>query len=392
MLLIIGNETGRLPNITKIAWHAQLKLAVAANRAALAMALSSSRRNVVLFDEDELDIGLIETLEQHASEPHLRILVLCRHQAPQQYTQRMCSDLKKRIQWLPANTDMNVLADRIRDLRNAMLMIQREELIHAVEANEFLIQYQPKVRWVADESRWQTAEVEALIRWRHPAYGLIGPRHFLPEAEEFGLMGDITDLVLRATLNQLTTWESNGLPLDGSVNVSAKLLETDTAMPARMQAIVKEFEMQPERITFEVPATDVLSAACQAAIDNLRDLGFRIALEGFGSVPDSAQIFGSVQFDELKIHASLLIDSSHNETLAASLANITRMAKKLGIEICAQGVENTEVFDLIANIHCDKLQGYLVSEAVMPEIIQHQYANGAAQNEAVPDATLAYLM
>ncbi|MEL7536972.1 MAG: EAL domain-containing protein [Pseudomonadota bacterium] len=389
MLLIIGNETGRLPNIAHIASHAQLKLAVAANRSALATALSTSRRNVVLFDEDELDASLVGTLAVHASEPNLRILVLCRKQAPQQYTLQMFAKLNKRVQWLPANTNLDALADRIRDYRNAMLMIQREELVAAVREQQFLIQYQPKVRWVSGEDRWQTSEVEALIRWRHPAYGLIGPRFFLPEAEEFGLMGDITELVLRATLKQLSSWQKTGLDLGGSVNLSPTLLSSDADLAVTFSNIVGEFELPTDRIMFELPASEVMPADRRAAIQNLREAGFKVALEDFGAMDESREVFGAVEFDEIKIHASVLMDEARNETANQSLAALTKMAHNLGIDVCAQGVESEEVFEVLGQIHCDKLQGYLVSEAVMPEIIQHQYATAGGDGEEV---TYAYLM
>ena len=392
MLLIIGNETGRLPNIARIAAHAQLKIAVAANRSALATALSTSRRNVVLFDEHELDEGLVDILAEHSDEPNLRILVLCHKQAPQQYTQRMVQRLKKRVQWLPASTDLDALADRIRDYRNAMLMIHREELVDAVREQQFLIQYQPKVRWDAEGDRWETSEVEALIRWRHPAYGLIGPRFFLPEAEEFGLMGDISELVLRTTLRQLSRWASSGLELGGSINLSPKQLSDEADLALRYQKIVAEFAMAPERIIFELPAAEVMAPERRAAIQNIREAGFKVSLENFGAVSDAREVFGAVEFDEIKIHASMLVSPAPDDRVIQSFAALTNMAKNLGIDVCAQGVESEEMFACVGRIHCDKLQGYLVSEAVMPEIIQHHYAGDGSDQTDVPDASYAYLI
>ena len=392
MLLIIGNETGRLPNIAQIAAHAQLKIAVAANRSSLATALSTSRRNVVLFDENELDASLVEILAEHADEPNLKILVLCHKQAPQQYTQLMAKKLRKRVQWLPANTDFEALADRIRDYRNAMLMIQREELVAAVRNQEFLMQYQPKVRWDAAADRWETSEVEALIRWRHPAYGLIGPRYFLPEAEEFGLMGEISELVLRTTLSQLSRWESSGLVLGGSINLSPRQLTDEADLAVRYRGIVEEFDIPPTRIIFELPASDVLPPERRAAIQNLRESGFRVSLENFGAVADSREVFGAVDFDEIKIHAAVLVTAAPDDKVTLALAALTNMAKNLGIDVCAQGVESEEMFACIDRIHCDKLQGYLVSEAVMPEIIQHHYDNDGSGDSGIPDASYAYLI
>ena len=392
MLLIIGNETGRLPNVAHLASHAQLKIAVAANRSALATALSTSRRNVVLFDEDELDAGLVTILAEHVGEAHLNVLVLCRKKTPQNYTRTMVEPIAKRVQWLATDVDHDELADRIRDLRNAMLIIEKSELVTAVRDNEFMIQYQPKVRWDAATDSWETAEVEALIRWRHPSYGLIGPRYFLPEAEEFGLMDEISELVLRATLTQLTKWESTGLVLGGSVNLSAKQLGENAELATRYSAIVNDYDMPTSRIVFELPATDVMAPERRAAIQNLREAGFRVALENFGAVADSREVFGAIEFDEMKIHATMFDTRTHDDRITKSLGALTHMAKNLGIEVCAQGVEDAEMFAFLESIHCDKLQGYLVSEAVMPEIVQHHYGGDGGEGDPVPDASFAYLI
>ena len=101
--------------------------------------------------------------------------------------------------------------------------MSRADLERAFEQFEFIVRYQPKVeRGQGDD--WQTREAEALIRWQHPQLGLLGPMEFLPEVEAFGLMGRLTELVLRKSAAQLAAWRERGLKLTACVNLASSLL------------------------------------------------------------------------------------------------------------------------------------------------------------------------
>jgi len=115
----------------------------------------------------------------------------------------------------------------------------------------------------------------------------------------------------------------------------------------------------------------------------LREKGFRISLDDFGAVVSSLGTFEQLPFDEIKIHASLLARARRNPVTMQVLAAVTGLAHKLGISVCAEGVEDEETFEFLKTIKCDKMQGLLISEAVMPDIIRRVYSAKSGHVEDV---------
>jgi EAL domain-containing protein (putative c-di-GMP-specific phosphodiesterase class I) len=110
----------------------------------------------------------------------------------------------------------------------------------------------------------------------------------------------------------------------------------------------------------------------------LRRQGFRISLDDFGAAASSLKAFGSLEFDEIKIDATMLAHARANEMSRKALAAITGLAHSSGITVCAEGVEDEETLAFLREIRCDKMQGFLISAAVMPEIIRSCYPAVAA--------------
>lgn len=390
MLLIVGKHTDRLPNISMVASRTQLQLMVAGRATSLASALAKSRRNVVLLDEADVSEELCDALSGHSEEPNLKLLVLCHAIRPTSATRTLLKRFD-RVLWLTPETHHEALVDIVQKLRDEMLKVTKEELRSALTNDEFVIQYQPKVAWLADENRWQTSEAEALIRWQHPQHGLLGPRHFLPEAEQFGFMEQLSEKVLITTLNQLKRWETDGLVLAGCVNLSPMMLDL-TSLAKSYRQIALEHKVDCARIIFEVPTGGVLQRGVERArvIRKLREAGFRVSLDDFGAEGNSMKAFELLEFDEIKIHASVLKDGCNDAKTLHSLAALTGLARNLDISVCAEGVETAEMFEFLQEIHCDKMQGYLVSEAVMPDIIQRHY--GGEEAGLISSSGFAHLM
>lgn len=391
MLLIIGKNTDRLHNIHNVATRTQLQLQVAGNVAAMQAALSKSRRNIVVLDERDLDEDMGDTLRRFADEAHLRVLVVYSGGEPTP-SAKMNIHEPVQAEWLPENSAYEELATRVQCFRDEMLRVRKEELLDAFKNDEFVIQYQPKVAWLADELRWQTTEAEALIRWRHPKYGLLGPRHFLPEAEQYGFMEQISELVLTKTLAQINAWDASGLKLNGCVNLSPSMLDL-TGLATTYTQLALQYKVDCSRIIFELPANGILQRAKARAsvLNKMRASGFRISLDDFGASSNCMQAFEVLEFDEIKIHASVLKDGCNDAKTLHSLAALTGLAKNLGIAVCAEGVETEEMFEFLQEIHCNRMQGYLVSEAVMPEIIQSYYGE-STRSIAVGENAFAHLM
>ncbi len=285
------------------------------------------------------------------------------------------------LEWIGTEFDFDTLAAAARRARRHMLRVSCEDLERAFDENEFVVQYQPKVER-STARRWVTREAEALIRWQHPDHGLIGPLEFLPEIEEFGLMPTLTEYVLVKTARQLAEWDKDGLELNGCINLASSLL-IDTSIGDRYAGIVRSAGIDSERFTFEVVEQDLAhpEAPHIQALLGLRAQGFRLSLDDFRVAATSLATFEKLPFDEIKLHASA-IRSARNDTVALHvLAAVAGLAHNLGMAVCAEGVEDQQTFDFLQMIECDKMQGFLVSEAVLPEIIQRSYSAREANVE-----------
>jgi EAL domain-containing protein (putative c-di-GMP-specific phosphodiesterase class I) len=115
------------------------------------------------------------------------------------------------------------------------------------------------------------------------------------------------------------------------------------------------------------------SAPHLMVLKELRERGFRISLDDFGAAISSLGTFEQLPFDEIKIHASALKRAQENPVALKVLAAVTGLAHNLGVSVCAEGVEDQATFEFLKTIECDKMQGYLISEAVMPDIIRKVY-------------------
>ncbi len=390
MLLITGKHSDRLPNVTMVATRNHLPLSVANRASALENSLTKNRRNVVILDEGDIDDEMAGVLASFATEPNLKLLVMTTSARPAAATKHRLKLLESVI-WLTPEIRFEALSALVGKLRDEMLEVTHVELEQAFTERELRVRYQPKVVWSGDENRWNTAEVEALVRWRHPEHGLLGPRHFLPEIEQFGYMERLTDYVLGTSVEQLKAWEETGLKLNGCINLAPSLLDI-TGLARRYREMLMDEGMPCERFCFELPTSGILHRGKERAkvVAKLREAGFKIAIDDFGADGQAMQIFEVLEFDELKIHASLLSEGAKDPETLKSLSALTGLARNLDISICAEGVETEEMFDLVQTIHCDKMQGYLVSEAVMPDIIQHHHqAQAGAINE---ESGVAHLM
>ena len=278
------------------------------------------------------------------------------------------------IEWIGARFDFDRLSASARRCRRRLLRVSRQELADALERQEIVLRYQPKVERNAGHE-WLTREAEALIRWHHPEHGLIGPLEFLPEAEAFGLTGELSEYVLREAARQQVSWRDQGIHLNSCVNLASSQLNVE-GLADRYRAIVTEAGLEPPNFTFEVIEQDLSnpSAPHIATIKSLRNHGFRICLDDFRVAASSLSTFEHLPFDEIKIHAAALRKARTDPVSMSVLAAVTGLAHNLGMSVCAEGVEDQETFQFLRTIECDKMQGFLISEAVLPNIIRRVYS------------------
>jgi EAL domain-containing protein (putative c-di-GMP-specific phosphodiesterase class I) len=199
-------------------------------------------------------------------------------------------------------------------------------------------------------------------------------------------MGKLSEYVLRDAARQLLAWQDTGIHLNSCINLASSQLG-DPMLAENYAAIVKKFGLKCSRFTFEVVEQDLADqdAPHVQMLRSLRKKGFRICLDDFRAASSSLGTFEKMPFDEIKIHASALHRAQKDRIALTVLAAVTGLAHNLGMSVCAEGVEDRETFEFLKTIECDKMQGFLISEAVIPSIIRRVYS----AKDAGPDEEVA---
>lgn len=375
-MLLIASESMRGDRAVKdVVREMSLTPSYFSSPARLADLMTGTPRRIVLVAEADIRDDVARTLEAARERSPFGLVLATDRSALRSASRNDIADRLAElanVEWIGRDFDFERLAASARRVRRRLLKVSRQDLERAFENFEFTLRYQPKVE--RHESEWITREAESLVRWRHPEHGLVGPLEFLPEVEAFDLMGRLTEFVLRKTAAQLVTWHNSGLKLNACVNLASSQL-TDPELGNRFAAIISEFGVTCDRFTFEVVEEDLADsdAPHRRAIDNLRAHGFRLCLDDFRVAAASLATFEKLPFDEIKIHASALAGAKDDAVSMTVLAAVTGLAHNLGMSVCAEGVEDRETFRFLKTIECDKMQGFLISEAVMPHILKRVY-------------------
>jgi EAL domain-containing protein (putative c-di-GMP-specific phosphodiesterase class I)/FixJ family two-component response regulator len=233
-----------------------------------------------------------------------------------------------------------------------------ERLAQAIQAGELVNHYQPKV----SVSTGAVVGVETLVRWRHPEDGLVYPDQFIGLAEAHGLIDALTQVVLAQALRDSTTWAREGLALKVAVNVSMDNLHA-LEFPERITAVAAAAEVKPQSIVLEVTESQLMKdlRAPLEILTRLRLRRFKLSIDDFGTGHSSLAQLRDVPFDELKIDQGFVHGAHHNETLRAIFFASLGLAKELGMEVVAEGVEDAEDWDFLQKSGCDLAQGYFIA-------------------------------
>ena len=378
MLMILNEALGKTRTIATVARELSLNLGSFNDAASLTAVARTKTRRLVLLTEADLQPDLIAVLKAHCDDS-LSIL-MCADEKALRSSERASSiaELENvaKVRWVTPGYDVATLLDAARTCRRDMLRLSKDELERALAKGEFLIQYQPKVERSTGND-WLTREAEALLRWKHSQHGILGPLEFLPELEAFDLMGPVSEFVLRETAQQLLTWEQRDLELNACINLAPSSLSDETLADSYAD-IVNEYGLDCSRFTFELAEHDVRTSDAPhlRVLQSLRDKGFRVSLDDYGVAAASLSAFERLPFDEIKIHASALKRAKASPVAQQVLAAVTGLAHNLGISVCAEGVEDETTFEFLKTIECDKMQGFVISEAVMPDIVRRCYNTG----------------
>ncbi len=257
---------------------------------------------------------------------------------------------------------------------------QENALRQALDRNEFVLYYQPKM----ELSGARITGVEALIRWNRPGYGFVAPLEFISVLEQTGLINRVGAWVIHSACKQIADWRHSGVgEIPVSVNVSGRQfsqgnLNRDVIRATQENGIepeLLEFELQTERalrensidsdmLELELTESSLMTHA-KKTIDTLRRLkaiGIRISIDDFGTGYSSLAYLKRFPVDVLKIDRSFIMDVTTNPADAAITTAIISMAHSLDVKVVAEGVETVEQFDFLRVRGCDEIQGYYLAQ------------------------------
>ncbi len=255
--------------------------------------------------------------------------------------------------------------------------IEIESDLHdALKNDEFSVLYQPKL----DVKTNSIHSVEALLRWHHPEKGQIPNDKFIAIAESNGFIEDISDIVVQKSLQQLRQWRNEGwTDLRLSINISAMQLRRKE-LALSILAALKKAQIPTHVIELEITETSIIESTDDACkiLNDLRDAGVRIAMDDFGVGHTSMALLADLPLDGVKIDQSFVKDIVTNKRNKTLVEFVIGLAHSLDLKVVAEGVESQGELELLSQLGCDEIQGYLISRAIDGEALSallRQYNN-----------------
>jgi diguanylate cyclase (GGDEF)-like protein/PAS domain S-box-containing protein len=256
------------------------------------------------------------------------------------------------------------------DMSDNTLELLRIEtgLVRALEHNELLLYYQPKI----EVQHGRVSGAEALVRWQHPERGLLLPGEFIPIAEKTGLIGQLGEWVLECACAQAQSWQSNGLPpIRISINVTA--VEFTRSLPERIAAALERHKLSGAWLELEITEGMLMHSTDQliAIMEKIGQLGVTISLDDFGTGYSSLSYLKRFPINTLKIDRAFTVgipDDSNDCAIASAIISIGNQLKH---KVIAEGVENREQLAFLKESGCNEMQGWLFSPAIPAEDFEY---------------------
>jgi diguanylate cyclase (GGDEF)-like protein/PAS domain S-box-containing protein len=241
------------------------------------------------------------------------------------------------------------------------------ELRRAIAEHELVLHYQPKL----DLRSKLIDRVEALVRWQHPRDGLMLPGHFIPLAEQTGLIKPLTLYVLDSALAQCRDWLDAGRSIGISVNISPRNLN-DPDFPQEVEALLRRHQVPADNLLLEVTERGIIAdpARAESTLRRLSELGVRIALDDFGAGHSSLAFLARLPLDQIKIDRSFVTDLVADSGDDVIVRSIISLGHELGLEVVGEGVETAEVQTRLEEYGCDLVQGFQLTRALPPEELE----------------------
>ncbi len=235
----------------------------------------------------------------------------------------------------------------------AQLELQND-LRRALDNQELELYYQPKI----DGHSGQVTGVEALMRWHHPTRGLIMPGVFIPVAERFGLISRMGDWVIEESCQQIAAWRKKGMRMRVAINVSAHQLRQEGLLQ-RLREAMQRHQVEPAQLTLEIIESVLMEDSAVQTFSGLASLGVGLSIDDFGIGYCNFALLRKMPVKQLKVDRSLFTDIQESADARSVVVAIVRMAHALNLRVVAEGVETEAQRNLLLQLECDELQGYL---------------------------------
>lgn len=266
------------------------------------------------------------------------------------------------------------------------------DIRRAIENDELTVLFQPKVNLLAEQGA-RLDGVEALVRWQRPGYGMIPPDVFLPVVQAENLMVEVTETVIDKAISAAKSWRTQDLDITVSINLDGALFN-DLSLPDRIHAKAFKMQVPTKNLTMEVTESAAMSdpAATMDILTRLRVKGFNVSMDDFGTGYSSLVQLYRLPFNELKIDKSFVMDIGNNKEADIIVETLSYLGRKLGLKICAEGIETQAMLEFVKNCGCHLGQGYLFSKPVEEALIANlagrylppQEGKASVDNVAMP--------
>ncbi|MFQ5720242.1 MAG: EAL domain-containing protein [Acidobacteriota bacterium] len=235
------------------------------------------------------------------------------------------------------------------------------ELKEAIELNNFLLCYQPKL-FCSDD---RPAGMEALVRWQHPRHGLLPPDEFIGLAENTGLIRPLTYWVLNTALKQYAGWRDEGVEVPIAINLSAQSL-SERDLPSNLRDMLHDLRLLPENLILEITESVLMEdpERSMEIVTALARMGIGISIDDFGTGYSSLAYLKRLPAREIKIDRSFISNMDKNSDDTVIVRSTVDLAHNLGLRVVAEGVETATVWQQLKVLGCDSGQGYLFSAPV----------------------------
>ena len=254
-----------------------------------------------------------------------------------------------------------------------------DQLRGAIARNELILHYQPKVAMATHE----VLGVECLVRWQPATGPLIHPDAFIPLAEESGMIGEITWNVMAQAMRQARLWRDAGYPMNLAVNVSMQDF-TLLNFPDKAVALAQSIGVESSSLTFEVTETCIMRqlGTVLDVLSRLRLKRFGLSIDDFGTGHSSLAQLRDLPFDELKIDRGFVHGAASHPTRRAICTASVRMAQQLKLRVVAEGVERPQDWDLLGQLGCEAVQGYMIAKPMPAAQVGAWIDNWTGQHRA----------